>query len=131
MPFRRNDMVRRVLSGLLVLIVLMLPVGPAGGLSSPAFAAASHAASAGHAGEHPGLANSPVHDASGSPRDYCDHPDDYACCQSCGFVVGNLPSIQTASRPLATGPLRYLMLSTAPPDSLSSAPNLPPPRHIV
>jgi hypothetical protein len=131
MPFRRNDMVRRVLSGLLVLIVLMLPVGRAGALSSPVFVAASHAASAGHAHEHPGLTNSPVRDASGSPCDGCEHPDDYACCLSCGFVVGTLPSIQTASRPLAAASLRYLMLSTAPLDSLSSAPNLPPPRHIV
>jgi hypothetical protein len=120
-----------VMSGLLVLIALMLPVGPAGVLTSPVFAAASHGASAGHAHEHPGLTNSPVRDASGSPCDGCEHPDDYACCLSCGFVVGDLPSIGTVSLPLAAAPLRYLMLSTAPPDSLSSAPNLPPPRHIV
>ena len=131
MPFRRNAMVRRVLSGLLVLIVILLPVGRAGILTSPVFAAAPHAASAGHADEHPGLMNSMARDASGSPRGGCDHPDGYACCPSCDFLLGNLPSIRTVSVPLAAASLRYLMLSTAPLDSLSSAPNLPPPRNIA
>ena len=119
------------MSGLLVLIALMLPVGRAGVLTSPVFAAASHGASAGHADEHPGLTNSPVRDASGSPCDGCEHPDGYACCLTCGFVVGDLPSTQNASRPLEATSLSFLMLSTAPPDGLSSAPDLPPPRHIV
>jgi hypothetical protein len=131
MPYRRNDMVRRVLSGLLVLIVLLLPVGHAGALTLPAFAAASHAALAGHDDEHPGLMISPVHDASGSPCDGCEHPGGCACCLSCGFFVGVLQSIQMASRPLVPASLSYLTLSTTPLDGLCSAPTLPPPRHAV
>jgi hypothetical protein len=131
MPYRRDDMVRRVLSGLLVLIVLMLPVGRAGALTLPVFAAASHTALAGHGDEHAGLTISPVCNSSGSPCDGCEHPDGYACCLTCGFVVGDLPSTQNASRPLEATSLSFLMLSTAPPDGLSSAPDLPPPRHIV
>jgi hypothetical protein len=131
MPYRRNDMVRRVLSGLLVLSVLLLPVGGAGALTLPAFADASHATLADLGEVHPALTISLARDSSGSPCDGCEHPDDCACCLSCGFVVGNLPSIQTTSRYLASAPLSYLMLSSLPPDGLSNAPDLPPPRHIV
>ena len=127
----RNDMVRRVLSGLLVVIVLMLPVGRADALMSSGFAAASPAALAGQGGQHPELTISPVRNSSGSPCDGCDHPDGCACCLSCAFFVANLPSMQTASRPLAVSPLRYLILAASPPDGPSSAPALPPPRQIV
>ena len=130
MAYRRNDMVRRVLSGLLVLIVLMLPVGPAP-LALPVFEAASHAALMGHGDKQSGLTVAPVRSHSGSPCDGREHPDGCACCLSCGFVAGNLPAMQTASRPLAAVSLSYLMLAATPPDGLTSTPNLPPPRYIV
>jgi hypothetical protein len=131
MPYRGNDMVGRVLSGLLFLIALLLPVGGADALTLPAFSDTSHAALPDHGEKPSALPISPVRDSSGSPCDGCAHPDSCACCLSCGFVLGNLPSIQNAAQPLAAAPLKYLVLSSLPPDGRSSAPDLPPPRHIV
>jgi hypothetical protein len=131
MAYRRNDVVRRVLSGLLVLILLMLPVGHADAMTLPVFESAWHAALAGPGDEQPGLTASPVRNRLGLPRDGCEDPDGCACCLSRGCVVGNLPAIQTAPRPLVAASLSYLMLPATPTDGLGSAPDLPPPRHIV
>jgi hypothetical protein len=131
MAYRGNDMVRRVLSGLLVLIVLMLPVGPADAMTLPVFETASHAALSGHDGETLWLTAPAVRGPSSSPCDGCQDPDGCACCPACGFGVGNLPTMQTASRPQVAASLSYLILSATPPDGLTSPPNLPPPRHIV
>jgi hypothetical protein len=131
MPHRRGDMFRRVLSGLLVLVVLMLPAGRADALTLPVFDADLHAALAEHGDEHRGLTTSPAQSHSESPCDDCDHPDGLACCLSCGFFVGNLPSIHPAPVPLASASLKYLMSSTSPPDGLTNSPDLPPPRQNV
>lgn len=131
MPYRRNDMVGRVLSGLLVLVVLMLPVGRADALTLPLLGSASEAVLAGHGDEHPGLTPWPVRDSAGSPCDDCEHPDGDACCLSFGSVVGDLPSIHSVLRPLSAAPLNYLIISVTTPAGRNSAPDLPPPRHIV
>jgi hypothetical protein len=131
MPHRGGDMVRRVISGLLVVVVLMLPAGRADAMTLPVFDAAIHAALAGHGGEHRGLTTSPARTHSETPCDDCDHPDGLACCLSCGFLLGNLPSIHPALVPLASASLRYLMSSTSSPDGLTNSPDLPPPRQNV
>jgi hypothetical protein len=131
MPHRRGDMFRRVLSGLLVLVVLMLPAGRTDALTLPVFDAALHAALAGHGGEHHGLTTVPARSHSEAPCDDCDHPDGLACCLSCGFLLGNLPSVRPAPVPLASASLKYLMSLTSSPDGLTSSPDLPPPRQNV
>jgi hypothetical protein len=130
-PYRRTELIRKVLSGLLVLVVLLLPVGDAGAATSPGFADASQATLAGHDDAHSALTISPAHSASGMFRDGSGHPDDCACCLSCGLGVANLPSLETVSLRFALGGLSYLMVSYARPDGLSRGPDLPPPRHIV
>lgn len=127
MPYRRGDIFGRALSGLLVQIVLMLPVTRAGAVLLPLFDTASHVALTEYGDEDRGSTNT----HSGTPCDGCEHPDGLACCLSCGFLVGDLPSIQTAPRPQAAASLHFLMSSSSPPDGLTSAPDLPPPRHIV
>ena len=131
MPYRRGDIFGRALVGLLVLVVLVLPVARAGAVMLPLFDGASYAALAGHDDDDRASVAFPAHSHSGSPRDGCEHPDGLTCCLSCGFLLGDLPSIQPAPRPQSAASLRFLMLSTSSPDGLASAPDLPPPRQIV
>ena len=128
MPYRCGDIFRRALAGLLVVLVILLPVARAPAVMLPISDTTSHAALAVQADERPAFL--PVHSHSGSPCDGCEHPDGLACCLACGFPVGNFPSIQPAPRSQAAASLRFLMSSISSPDGLTSAPDLPPPRHI-
>jgi hypothetical protein len=131
MAYRGNDIIRRLLSGLLFLIVILLPAGLAEAITLPVFKTVSHEALAGRGDEQPGMTASPVRNHSGLYRDGCEDPDGCICCLSRGFVIGNLPPIQMEPRPLVAASLSYLMLSATPPDGPSRAPDLPPPRHFV
>lgn len=129
MPHRRRNTFGRTLAGLLVLLSILLPATRAGAVMLTVSDTTAHAALAGQADEHP--ASFPAHSHSGTPCDGCEHPDNPACCLSCGFPVAELPLTLPAPRPQAAASLRFLMPSISSPDGLTSAPDLPPPRHIV
>jgi hypothetical protein len=131
MPFCRGNIVRKALSGLLVLIILVLPVAHAGAAVLLAFNTASHVAQAGHGLEKRGSASLAADPNSGLSTDDCDDPGGPCCCLSCGSLVGVLPAIHSTVWPQAVASLRFMMSSTAPCDGLTGAPDLPPPRHIV
>lgn len=126
MPYRRGDFFRRALAGLLVVLIILLPVARLAAVMVPVSDTTSHAALTVQVDERPAFF--PVHSHSGSP---CEGPDGLPCCTACGFAVGNLPSIQSAPRRQAAASLRFLISSISSPDGLTSAPDLPPPRHIV
>ena len=120
-----------MISGLLVLIALLLPVGGVGAHTLSAFSDTLPAALSDLGERHSALTIQAVRHSSEPPSDGCEHPDNRLCCLFGGFVVGKSPSSQTASRPVGAAPLTFSILSSLPPDGLSSAPDLSPPRHIV
>ena len=124
---RPGHSLKRALAGLLVLLVILLPAA-----SATAMSVASRAAPTILTLDHrEGRASTAPHHHSGAPGDGCEHRDNLACCLSCGYLLGAVPSVQPATRPSASAPLHFLMFSGRSPDGLTSAPDLPPPRHVA
>ena len=126
---RVGNCLKRALAGLLVLLVILLPAANASVLSSVTRMAAATILIIDD-GEDRASTAAP-HRHSGVPCDDREHPDNLACCLFCGYLVGDVPSVQPAARPSASASLHFLMFSAPSPDGLTSAPDLPPPRHVV
>lgn len=157
MPHRRRHQLRNALSGLLVLIVLVLPVTRANAALPPAtsLAAVATAFNAARAEPRhrtgtsssdersklpcPGHVESPWHSPGHFPgqahwqADGLLHADGVDCCPACGcsFAAGALPSAPAMPRSADGAAVGFPPPSESLLDDFSSAPILPPPRPGV
>ena len=128
MLYRRDGQFRKVLSGLLVLIVLLMSVAQARAVMLPVFDTASHAITVGQSDEH--RTTSPAHS---HPCDGHEYPTASPAVWPAGALSSRaiVPPGQPTPQHTGSGALAFLMASTTAPDELNSAPDLPPPRSIV
>jgi hypothetical protein len=132
MPKGRDGLLRKVISGLSVLAVLVMSVVQAHAL--PVWHATTHATElAYHVEDAETVASLPAHDNWGAPCKGHDGAHGLACCSAsgCPMFAGWLPADATLLPSIAPGALSYRDLATPRPDGLGRAPALPPPRPIV
>jgi hypothetical protein len=134
MPPQRRERLRRVVSGLLVMMILVLSVTRANAVAQPGWNIVLQVAgsvASGSRGESEGVAR--VHDHSGSPCQGHVHGEGLTCCPAlcCLFGAGNIPSVAAIPAPVPAVLPGYPMPPTALPRGHSSAPTLPPPRQGV
>src|SRR5438309_11462391 len=103
---RPGDSLTRALAGLMALLVILLPTANATAMPSVTSTAAAMTLITD--GEDRASAAAP-HRHSGAPCDGCEHPDNVACCLSCGCLVGDVPLIRPAARLSASVSLHCLM----------------------
>jgi hypothetical protein len=134
MPKGRDGMLRKVLSGLSVLAVLVMSVVQAHALVLPVLHVATHAAELAYQGDNAEtVASLPAHDDWGAPCKGHDGAHGLACCSAsgCPMFAGWLPADATPLPSITPGALSYRDLATPRPDGLGRAPALPPPRPTV
>lgn len=132
MPNGFTDRLRRLLSGLLVLVVLAMSVAQVNAMISPEDDEVSYEITAQHPHDHHAAAI-PAHDHANRPCEGPDRPHGPACCLSRGCPLLAAGLLSTAPVPLPTPPGRAVHARhvSSQPIGVGKAPDLRPPRTTV
>ncbi len=134
MPWGSGDRLRRMLSGLLILSIVLMSVAQVNVLMAPGvnvFIKANAVPEETH--RHVAPASPAAHDHADRPCEGHERSHGAACClsTSCPVLV---VALQTAAPvPMPTTPIMVsnLNIASVQPDGIGRAPDLPPPRHIA
>ena len=127
-----SDRMRRIVTGLMVLVALVMSVGQVLALplvGVPPVHAALHGES--EAGLAPADA---AHDDLGSPCSHHAGSHGLDCCcigGACSMLSPWVPVATPAMPPIASRSLTYRDAIVLSPDGKGAAPTVPPPRHVV
>ncbi len=133
MPKGAGGRFRRVVSGLLVLVLLAVGSASAGAAVAPVAYAGLGATAIGVDQGEPTATSAHTCRDAGAPCPTPTGPHGAVCCLTFGCSAGTvaLPTAITVMRMRLASGVTYRTRSTVRPDGLGQAPALPPPRAIV